>query len=174
MRLFAGGIAATDHNERLVAENRQCAVAGGAVGHSLGFEQILAGHAQMPVARAGGDDDGFRLHFFAVHGEREGPFGEIRFLHRAKAGAGAEAFGLFLHPRHQFVAVHAFGKTGKIFHDAGGGEQAAGLAAGEDERRQIGARGVKRRRPARATRTDNDNFFHKRAQGSASAGRLQV
>ena len=79
----------------------------------------------------------------------------------AEAGPRAETFGLFLHPRHQFVAVHAFGKAGIIFDDAGGGEQAAGLFAGEHERLEIGARGVKRRRPARATRTDDDNFFHK-------------
>ena len=54
-----------------------------------------------------------------------------------KLALRAETFGLLLHPRHQFIAVHAFGKAGEIFHDAGGGEQAAGLAAGEDKRRKL-------------------------------------
>ena len=120
-RLFARGITAADHNERLVAENRQRPVAGRAIRHPFGFQQIFAGHTEMFVARAGGDDDGFRLHFFAVHGEREGTLGEIHHLDRAKAGAGAEPFGLFLHPRHQFVAVHAIGEAGIILNDAGGG-----------------------------------------------------
>ena len=50
--------------------------------------------------------------------------------------SGAKAFGLLLHARHQFIAVHAFRKAGIIFDDAGGGEQAAGLVAGKDERLQ--------------------------------------
>jgi hypothetical protein len=62
-RLFAGGIAAAHHHERLVAEHRQRAVARRAISHALGFQQILARHAEMLVARAGGDDDGFRLNF---------------------------------------------------------------------------------------------------------------
>jgi len=33
-----------------VAENRQRAVAGRAISHALGFQQILARHAKMPVA----------------------------------------------------------------------------------------------------------------------------
>jgi len=151
----------------LVAENGQGAVAGRAIRHPFGLQQIFAGHAEMFVARAGGDDDRLRFDLFAVHREREGTFGKIHRLNRAEAGARAEPFGLFLHPRHQCVAVHAFGKAGEVFHDAGGGEQTAGLAAGEDKRRQIGARGVKRRRPACASRTDDDDFPHRRAKGSA-------
>ena len=41
-RLFAGGIPAADHDERLVAEHRQRAVAGGAIGHALVLQQIFA------------------------------------------------------------------------------------------------------------------------------------
>ena len=160
-RLFAGGIASADHHERPVAEDRQRAVAGCAVGHALRFQQSFAGHAKMPMARPGGNDDGLRLDALTVNDERNRAFGQIRLLHNAKTGARAETFGLFLHSRHQFVAVHAIGKAGIIFDDAGGGEQAAGLLAGEHERLEIGARGVKRRRPARASRTDDDHFLHK-------------
>ena len=68
----------------------------------------------MLVARFGGDDDGFGFDFLAVHGEHERLFGKIHGFDDAEAGARAEALGLFLHPSHQFVAVHAFG-AGEIF-----------------------------------------------------------
>ena len=69
-----------------------------------------------------------------------------------KLDAGAKTFGLLLHAGHQFIAIHALGKAGEIFDDAGGGQQPAGLRAGEDQRLQIGARRIKRGRPARRTR----------------------
>ena len=123
---------------------------------------MFARHAEMPMARAGGDDDRLRHDFFAVHDEREGTLGKIHGLNDTKAGSRAETLGLFLHPRHQFVAIHAVGKAGEIFHDARGGEQAAGLLAGEHERRKLRAGRVKRRRPARRAGTDDDDFFHRR------------
>ena len=39
---------------------------------------------------------------------------------------------------------------------------------------RVGARGVQRRRPARTTRTDDDDFFHKRAEHSSPVRELQV
>ncbi len=173
-RLFARGIAAAHHNKRLVAEQRQRPVAGGAVSHAFRFQQVLARHAEMPVARARGDDDRLRGDCLAVHDQREWPFGEVHILHRAETRLRPEALRLFLHPRHQFVAVHAFRETWEIFHDARRGEQPAGLLAGEHERLEVGARRVKRRRPARAARTDDDNLFHRRAQGSLQPRALQV
>ncbi len=148
-RLFAGGIAAADHDERLVAERGQRTVARRAVSHALGFQLMFARHAEMLVARAGGDDDGFCNDFFAVHDEREWPPGKIHGLDHAKLRPRAKTLGLLLHSRHQFITVHAFGEAGEIFHDAGGGEQAAGLLAGEHQRRELRAGRVKRRRPAR-------------------------
>ena len=56
----------------------------------------------------------------------------------------AEAFGLFLHPNHQLIAVDPFRKTGIVFDDAGGSEEAAGHDAGEHQGVKIGARCVKR------------------------------
>jgi len=85
------------------------------------------------------------------------------FLEKSTASTTPKlVFGLFLHPRHQFITVHTFGKAGEIFHDARGGEQTAGLFAGEHERRKLRARGVKRGGPTRRTGTDDDNFFHRR------------
>ena len=46
-RLFAGGIAAANHDQRLIAEDRQRAVARRAVGHAFGFQQVFAWNAEM-------------------------------------------------------------------------------------------------------------------------------
>ena len=161
-RLFAGGIAAADHHERLVAENRQRAVARRAIGHALGFQQILArarpdAGGSAPVAIMTVSASTFSPSTVSANGLLEKSAASTD----AETGLGAKTFRLFLHPRHQFIAIHAFGKAGKIFNDAGGGEQTAGLFAGEHERLEVGARGIKRRRPARATRTDDNDFFHR-------------
>ena len=160
LRLLARRIPAAHHDERLVAKGRQRPVARRAVSHALGFQFMFAGRVQMLVARAGGDDDRLRQDRVAVHDELERPLGKIHGIHDAEARLRAETLRLLLHPRHQFVAVHALGEAGEILHDAGGGEQAAGLLAREDERRELGAGGIERGRPAGGTGTDDDNFFH--------------
>ena len=160
---LAGGIAAAHDDERLVAKNGQRAVARGTIGHAFGFQFVFPGDAEVFMTGAGGDDDGFGLERFAVHHQLKRRFGKINFFNRAETGFGAETLGLFLHSRHQFTAVHALGKAGKIFDDAGGGQQAAGLRAHEHERLEVGARGVEGRRPTGATGTNNHNFLHKQA-----------
>ena len=134
----------------------------------------FAGHAQMLVAGAGGDDHRFRLDRFAVHRQHKRLLGQIHFFHRAETGLGAKALRLFLHPRHQFKTVNALGKTGEIFHDAGGGEQSAGHFSCQDERREIGPRRVNGGGQPGAPGSDDDDFFHKDAQNSPSPGKLQA
>src|SRR5262249_30161020 len=94
---FAGGIAAADHDEGLVAEHGKRAVAGGAIGGAFVFQLVFAGDAEVLMARTGGDDDGLSGDFFAVHGEGEGTLGKVHGFDDAETGFGAEAFGLFLH-----------------------------------------------------------------------------
>ena len=158
--LLTGGIAAAHDDERLVAEHRQGAVTSGAIGDPLGLQQILARHAQMPVAGTGGDDDSFGRDGFTIHIEGKGAPGKIHRLHGAKTRPGAKALGLFLHAGHQFVAVHPFGETG--------------LASGEHEGGQIGPGRVERRRPTGAARTNDDNFFHKGRKHRRRAHRRQA
>ena len=160
-RLFGRGITTADDYERFAAEDWERAVARGAVSDALGLQDFFAGHVQMLMAGAGGDNDGFRLQHFTVRRHFKRPFGEVHFFHLAEAGLGAEAFRLLVHVVHQFVAVNAVDKAREIFDDAGGGEQAAGLAAHEHEGLEVRARRVKRRRPTRATGTDDDDFLHK-------------
>ena len=61
---------------------------------------------------------------------------------------------------HELEAVDALGEAGEILDDAGGGEQPARHGAGEDERREIGARGVNRGGEPGAAGADDDDLFH--------------
>ena len=59
------------HDERLLAEHRQGAVTGGAVGHALVFQLVFTLQAEVAMARAGGNDDGRRLDAVPVHRENK-------------------------------------------------------------------------------------------------------
>ena len=75
-----------------------------------------------------------RLDRVAVDDELERLAGKIDAVEIAELDARAETLGLLLQILHQLEAVDALGKAGEILHDAGGGEQAARLRAGEHER----------------------------------------
>src|SRR5579884_2065118 len=161
-RFFTSRITAADDDQCLIAEHRQRAVACRAIRHALFLQLRFRVQAKMTMPRAAGDDDGLAFHLFAVHIQNEWLPGKIDRFDRAEFHTRAETFGLFLHAHHQFVAVDALGKARIILDDAGGGEQSAGMTAGEDKRLQIGARGVKRRRQTGAPSADDHDFFHKR------------
>ena len=163
-RLLAGRIPAAHDDQRLVAKERQRAVAGGAVGHALVLQLALALQAQVPMAGPAGDDDGLGLDRFAIHGQLERLPGQVHRLDGAELDARAEALGLLLHARHQLVAVNAFREAGIILDHGGGGQQAARVRAGQHQRAQVRPRGVKRGRQAGAAGTDDDDFFHRDAQ----------
>ena len=109
---------------------------------------------------AGRDDHRARFERIAIDDELERLAGEIDAVEIAEFDPRAETLGLLLQLLHQLEAIDALGKAGEILDDAGGGEQAARLAAGEDERREIGARGVDRGGEAGATGADDDDLFH--------------
>jgi len=158
---LAGGVTATDHDERLVAEHGERAVASGAVGDAFFLEQFLAFQAEMTMTSAAGDDHGLAFDDFPVDVEEEGAFGKIDRFDGPEFAASAEAFGLLLHAGHQLIAVDAFGKAREILNDTGRREEPAGHDAGEDERLKVGTGGVKSGREACATGAYNDDFFHK-------------
>jgi len=160
-RLFARRIAAADHDERLIAERGQRAIAGCAVGHTFALKQFLILQAEMPVRRADGDDDGLRFDQLVIRPDFERLLLEIDFRDgNAVIGAGAESLGLFLHPHHQLGAVDAFRKTRIVLDNARRREQSARLRPGEKTGIQVCPGRVERRCPTRAARSDNDYFFH--------------
>ncbi len=158
---FAGGIAATNHDDGLVAEHGEGAVAGGAVGDAELFEFVFTGDIEVTMAGTAGDDEGLGVDLFAIDHEADGGFAEVNGIDGGEPDLSAEFLGLFLHAGHQFVAIDALWETGEVFDDAGGGQQAPGHGAGEDEGGEIGSGGVDGGGQAGTSRTNDDNFFHK-------------
>src|SRR5688572_27523500 len=105
---------------------------------------MFALKSEMTMTRTGGDDQRLRFDWVAIDTESERLLRNLNRFHRSELHLGAETLGLFLHACHQFIAIDPFGKAGKVFDDAGGGEQSARHGASEHERLEIGARGVKR------------------------------
>ena len=122
---------------------------------------MLRLEADAARAGAGGDDDGGGFERVAIDNELERPAGEIDAVEVAELDTRAETLGLLLELLHQLEAIDALGKTGEVLDRAGGGEQPAGLRAGEDERGKIGARGVDRGGEPGASGADDDNLFHR-------------
>ena len=58
---------------------------------------------------------------------------------------GAETRRLQLHILNQLRTLDAFGPAGKVFHQRGDRELAAGLVTFNDQRLEVGARGIDRR-----------------------------
>ena len=103
------------------------------------------------MAGTAGDDDGFRFERLAINSQRKRLLQQIHRLHSAEFDTRPESLSLLLHPRHQFVAVNALGKTRIILDHACRGKQPARLNAGEHQRPQIRPRRIKRGGEARAT-----------------------
>jgi len=76
---------------------------------------------------------------------------------------GAKAGGLFLHVLNEFGALDAVWPAGEVFNHGGDGELTSGLVALEDQRLEVGARGINGRGEAGAAGAQNDgiaNFLH--------------
>jgi len=76
--------------------------------------------------------------------------------------AGPTHQGAFYEFKYDITSLLKFGETNRleIFHFRGRGQLAAGLHAFNNERAQVGARRVNRRRQAGAPRAENQNVFH--------------
>jgi hypothetical protein len=89
--------------------------------------------------------------------EGEGTLGEVDRVEMRHAQLRTEAGGLLLHVLNEFGALNALGPAGKVFHQRGNGELAAGLVAFEDERLEIGACSVDGGGKSGATGTEDDS-----------------
>ena len=103
-----------------------------------------------------------RLQPFVIRLDPQGAIAHLEIGHFRVGKTGAEFLRLRVHVHDQLRAVDAFGKAGKILHQRGGGQLAAGLPAFEHERVQVRARGVNGGGQTGATAPDNDHFFHSR------------
>ena len=57
-------------------------------------------------------------------------------------------------------AIDAFDKARVVFHNGGGGEQATGHDAGDDQGGEVGAGSIKSGSEASAAAADDDDVFH--------------
>ena len=71
---------------------------------------------------------------------------------------GAEALGLRAHLRHQVRTHDAVAEPGPVLHHRRQHQLPARLEALDEQRLQVGARGVERRRQACWARSDDDDF----------------
>ncbi len=141
-RLLHGGVAAADDGDLLAGGEE--AVACGAGADAVADERLLAGQAEPAGAGAGGDDERAGVDGLLAGAEVE-DVGVLREVGGDELGhleLRAEADGLLLHVLDELGALDALGPAGEVFDQRGDGELAAGLVALEDERLEVGARGV--------------------------------
>jgi hypothetical protein len=137
---FHGGVAAADDRDLFAAGEE--AVAGGAGADAVADECLLGRKAEPARGGAGGDDERAGVDDLTVDGELEGCLADVGGGEMAEGDLGAEARGLLLHVVDEFGALDAVGPAGEVFDEGGDGELAARLVAFEDERLEVGARGV--------------------------------
>src|SRR5215204_3014651 len=128
-------VAAADDGDVLVAEEE--AVAGGAPGHAVPGQPLLARDAQLPVVRAGRDDDGAGRVLPVVGADELDLAGEVDADHVVGDQLGTEPLGLGADAVHQLRPDHTVREAGVVFHLGRRHQGPAVLAALEDERLEL-------------------------------------
>ena len=167
-RLLDGRVAAPDHGDRLVAEEE--AVAGGARRDAVSAEPLLGRQAEPDRRGAGRDDDGLAAVLGAARPRPEGAAGEVDAVGVDVDDARPEALGLLAEAEHQLRALDPFGEA-RVVLDVGRDHQlAAGLVAGQDDRRQVGAGGVDGGGQAGRARADDERRSSRADRRRAGVG----
>ena len=155
-RLLHRAVAAADHDDRAVLEER--GVAGRAVGDAAAAQLLLAGDAELLVLGAHREDDGagaVRLVADPDGVQVAGLGAQLDLRREVGDEARAEALGLVAHLLHERGAHDPVGEARVVLDVGRLLEQAAPDEALDDERLQVRARGVQRggvARPARCRR----------------------
>ena len=164
--LLDGGVTAADDGDVLVAEEEP--VAGRAPGHPVPGQSLLVGQPELAVGRAHREDDraGAVLGALGVGDDLDVVL-EAHGLHVVGDDLGAEPLGLGAHVLHQVRAHDAVAEAGEVL-DLGGVHQrpAGGDRTLEDQRLEVGARGVDRGRPAGRAGADDDDVADVRGHGT--------
>ena len=154
-RLLHGGVPAADHDQLAIAEEE--AVARGAGADAAASQPLLPGDVEPARRRAGGDDQG------------AGPPGLVARLHQERTrrevdlgdvhgqDLGPEALRLLLHLVHELGAHDPVGEPGVVLDVGRQHELTAGLQPLQDERLEVGARGIEGRGVAGRSGADHDH-----------------
>src|ERR1700686_3310676 len=141
-RFLGRGVPPADHANRHIPVKRP--VASRAGGHPMPFEFALLLEAEPFRRSATGDNHRLGVDWFAVDMETIVAVQRLECAYLSILEFGAEFFGLPMHVHDQLRAADSLGETGKILHQSGARKLAAWFSTFQDERIQVGARGVNR------------------------------
>ena len=159
-RLFHRRVAAADDRDRLAAE--EVAVAGRAGRHAVPHQHPLGFESQQPRRRARGENQRARLVRAAGRDDAEGRPLQVERRHVALHDLGAEPLRLRPHPGDQLRPQDAVAKAGVVLHVGGQHQLPARLQPFDEQRLQVGARGVQGGGQSRRPRPDDDHLSHER------------
>ena len=134
------------------------AVAGRAGRHAAAAQPRLAVEAEPQRRRAGGDDHGLGPVLGAARPDAERALGEVHAVDVDVDEPRPEALGLGADRGHQVGALDAVREARVVLDVAGEHQLAAGGGAGEDDRLEVGARGVDRGGQAGRAGADDDDL----------------
>jgi hypothetical protein len=126
------------------------------------FELLFILQAQPFGRGAASDDDASCLDPFSVNLEPMMPLGGFKFFELGVPEPGTEFFRLFMHIHDQLRPVDAIRKTGEILDQRGRSQLTARFSSLENERSQVGPRGVNCGSQSGAPRSNNHYCFHGR------------
>ncbi len=153
-RLFECRVTAADNGDLAIPEEE--AVAGRAGRHATPAKTSLAFEVQPQRRSPRRDDDRFRAVFDAAGPDAERPTREVDVIDVDVDDLRAEPLGLVAHGCHEVRALDSLGKTGIVFDVTGQHQLATGRGTGKDDRLEVGAGGIDRRRePGRARTNDH-------------------
>ncbi len=133
--LLEGRVAAPDHGDLLVPEEE--AVAGRAGRHAVPAEPLLGREAQPDRRRPGCHDDGLGAVLHAARPDPERAAGEVDAVGLDVEDARPEALCLLAEAEHQLGTLDPVGEARVVLDVGRDRELAAGLVAGQDDRREV-------------------------------------
>ena len=151
-------VAATDHEDVLVAEER--AVTSRARRHAAPLQPIFRLEPEPAGARARRDDDRAGAALLALDPDAERPLREVDARHVVGDEFGAEALRLAAELGHHLGAHDPVGVARIVLHVARDHELAAPAEALDHERLQVGARSVEGRRVSGRPSADHDQITY--------------
>ena len=155
-RFLNRGIAAADDRNRLVPVKE--AITRRAGRYTLAHESRLAWQPEILRARPSRDDNRIGGIITSTSGQSERPRRKIDFLDIVILDLRAEAFGMLPHPFHQFGPHNALVIARPVVDFGCGHQLPADFDAGDNHRRQVGARRVNGSGVASGARADDDDW----------------
>src|SRR5437879_2513572 len=154
-----GGVASAHDHDFLAAKEKS--IASGAGGDAMANELALRFETEHARGSSGSDDHRFATKDLSAHGNLKRAVREVDPCNRARAKLGAKPLRLPAHMFDQLRAEDAVGKTREILDHSRQRELAARFITIDDQRLEIGARGINCSRKAGAPAPDDDHVMHR-------------